>query len=676
MQANCAEVILPSLSLPLAYVKCSLRCILHTLLFCRQKGRAVCLSDAELPRGILCCGRGMFGGSDTLQLVTAEPLSIAFFKCGDEEAEREIESKVVAFTKMLERGPCDTAQLSLSFYHLRPRERVLGLFQPPDEKIFFERWVLSVSLVLHENLGSASHFSAARKLHIRELPVCTTVRGATKTGAEDLSRFYSADGQIPTDRQTCAGSGGVAFLSGGCTPTAHRRVGQDLSEINVTYNKPPTGSVFSSRGEASNACISPFLRCTLPPSKVACLGTSSLPSRSTEPASSGFCSEGQTTTHSAGFRDENTRESELRMAYSVPQDNDLIKQNERRQRFLALGLNSDTSNDKEEMPGVVKLTGDYIRELSHVEEQEFEERVSPANSYPVSLSSSGSFTQGRRIARSLTGVDHSVGGANASGAVKPIRRGGSSNVLHGQISTTNSAGGSSLSEEHRADTRVCGVLSPSIASAIDSPRIQVAGGSAHGSLTSLHQHSENLREEEEPQRVPESQNRAKDYVHVQIAGVSSTSVMPNERGAEQEHDQGSGCHWFQSTAVQGDITLEGSWGERLNHIDHTRELGRRGNQTKHVSRFSSSSWMLQEERAAQRCVERAVRQVMMKVIQVTTEKQWHLPPPFHGSPCEGSMYRFEINFSGPSAVSGDQGWHINLPAALRTAYSRHMPYLT
>ncbi|KYF46420.1 hypothetical protein TGPRC2_273790 [Toxoplasma gondii TgCatPRC2] len=675
MQANCAEVILPSLSLPLAYVKCSLRCILHTLLFCRQKGPAVSLSDAELPQGILSCGIGMFGGSDTLQLVTAEPLSIAFFKCGDEEAEREIESKVVAFTKMLERGPCDTAQLSLSFYHLRPRERVLGLFQPPDEKVFFERWVLSVSLVLHENLGPASRFSAARKLDIRELPVCTTVRGAKTTRAEDVSRVYSADVQIPTDRQTCAGSEGLAVLSGVCTPAAHRRVGQDLSEIDGTY-KPPTGSVFSSRGEASSAPISPFLMCTLPPSKVACLGTSSLPSRLTEPASSGFCSEGQSTTHSAGFLEENARESELLMAYPVPHNHDPFKQNERRQQILTLGRNSDTSNDKEEMRGVVNLTGDYIRELSHVEKQEFEQRVSPANSYPVSLSSSGSFTQGRRIARSLTGVEHSIGGTNASGAVKPIRRGESTSVLRGQISTTNGSSGSFLSEKHLAETRVGGLLSPSIASALDSPRSQVAGGSAHGRLTCFHQHSETLREEEEPQRVPECQNRAKDYVHVQIAGVSSTNMVPTDIGAEQEHDQGSGCNWFQSTAVQGDLILEGSLGERLNDTDHTRELGRRGKQTKHVSRFSSSSWMLQEERAAQRCVERAVRQVMMKVIQVTTEKQWHLPPPFHGSPCEGSMYRFEINFSGPSAVSVDQGWHINLPAALRTAYSRHMPYLT
>lgn len=56
-------------------------------------------------------------------------------------------------------------------------------------------------------------------------------------------------------------------------------------------------------------------------------------------------------------------------------------------------------------------------------------------------------------------------------------------------------------------------------------------------------------------------------------------------------------------------------------------------------RRSSSSWLLQEERAAQRRVEHAVRLAMLRVIQLSTERQWHLPPPSPASPRGSCMYR-------------------------------------
>ncbi|CBZ53605.1 conserved hypothetical protein [Neospora caninum Liverpool] len=556
---------------------------------------------------------------------------------------------------MLERGTCNTAQLCVSFYHLRSRERVLGLFQPADEKIFFERWVLSVSLFHHENLDSPSQLPKTWKLGVSGLPVSTTVRQVNGTLAEESSRFSAADHHVPADRQTDLDSRGVDAPSGVCAPP---------------------GSAVSSGGETSTTGVSLCLPGQSPSTEAGCLRLFALPSRSTEPASLGFCSDGQPTLRAAR-QQEDMRDSWLRMTHGMSDEHDAVKENKGRQQFVVAGPSIESSKGTGEVQEAVNVTGDYIRELSHVETQEFEQRVSPSYSYSRSLPLSASFTQSHRVVCSLMGVDDSVGGANAAGVIKGVRRGESSNGMHGQLSIGNGANRSVGAEERRADARVYGLDTPLFPSPAESRWSRQVEERVHGSSTCFFQKSENVEKQLKLKTETRWLSRPLDNLRVQSPGFSSRSDILIERGTEQEHQQVIEHQRPQSKAVHDETGAEDVWSARLNHRAHLeQDAGRKGKQTKRCSRFSSSSWMLQEERAAQRCVERAVRQAMMKVIQVTTEKQWHLPPPSPENRCESSMYRFEINFSGPFTVSADHGWHLHLPAALRSAYSRHMPYLT
>lgn len=100
MQSNCVEVVLPLLSLPLAYVKCSLRCILHTLLFCRQKTAGSFFSHGRLGEGTSPYSI-LPSGLCVAEPAMAEPLSVAYFPCTEEQTQCLVETKILAFASKL-----------------------------------------------------------------------------------------------------------------------------------------------------------------------------------------------------------------------------------------------------------------------------------------------------------------------------------------------------------------------------------------------------------------------------------------------------------------------------------------------------------------------------------------------------------------------------------------------
>jgi len=119
------------LCLPPSHVKETLRCVIHSLVFCRS------LSDR-----IVCSPQQVF----------SELLSLTYIKCEDKEVDRVIDEQVQATADLLDQTRAPQT-LYVSFYNLSsstttPAFSLHGLFSLHDEKVIFEAWEFPLRLIV------------------------------------------------------------------------------------------------------------------------------------------------------------------------------------------------------------------------------------------------------------------------------------------------------------------------------------------------------------------------------------------------------------------------------------------------------------------------------------------------------------------------------------------------
>ncbi|PFH38411.1 hypothetical protein BESB_007530 [Besnoitia besnoiti] len=560
---------------------------------------------------------------------------------------------------MLERGPRSSAQLSLSFYHIRSREKVLGFFQPPDEKIFFERWVLSVRLVNQEGGAVPIHLPQARRLaantasspapsfgdsrhsilppppaHVEQEPISTRWPARPAVTRSDVVFGVDAHYGLQTGLST---RDSLPALWGSSS------VNQQ-SQGNQVVRRPPAAPS----------------RSTEPPSL-----------RSTHPKAAAGGSGGGSASPSPSKSDTATQGSA-----SPPEDAD-----QGRHRACGSTVRGDRMVEDEGASAIV-ARGDRIRELSRVETKEFERRISPLSLH--SLFDRFSSVQG--LVTFVSSSSGTLGDVHFGPCPAYDRNAESVSVFLSETSSVSNG----YRERMKAQAALGGVASRgSDVFPQTQPQPERFGESDQvASQESSHTQEQGRDDRAHRDSEPEiSEIRRRNPAGETPRSQPSLSTLFQRKGAEISSGRASEHGFHPSRQVYGTTSDLSGMRERCGDAGPSEaELGRAAQESDTTeekpgkirdSSSSASSWLLQEERAAQRRVERAVREAMLKIVRVTTEKQWHLPPPSHANDLnESLMYRFEINFSGPPVVPADHGWSLHFPAALRTAYSRHMPYLT
>ncbi|PHJ25417.1 hypothetical protein CSUI_000729 [Cystoisospora suis] len=605
MQSNCVEIVLPLLSLPLAYVKCSLRCILHTLLFCRQKGAATFLPHARL--GEWTSSHSLVPpGLCTAEPVMAEPLSVAYFPCTEEQTQCHVETKVLAFAKMLERGPCSSAHLSLSFYHVRSREKVWGLFKPPDEKVFFERWVISVQLIQPYGSGCPSSTSAG---FAPSLPAVN--RRQLETRRRDwLSRDVSAEqgtrsleGRRPGDAAVCVPSPDL--------PYGDMHV-QRLKTRSVANEQKLQPFTVSSRVKSD----ADLLACRVHQPR-------HLARSRAEPVSSG--------------------EGGMRMQPARPQL-ELIRDIS---TYRGLPPTSRLVLESEALVASVQSAGAAVTTVdSRHRSKNFQaarEKALCAGDWENTDVSRGSNAGMSRF---------NAGESERSlSPARDVCRGSSPDrVLQGKAAgrhdRSSYAGRVRQSDTHqeRGDATVSLLeYSPRglPGTAVDwrslSSGPPVSRGGSRQSVLVARQGSSGQRMGSRERRYsdPASEESGKIEGDVRICRRKKLhrDLNLHERAAHAQTRNPASAN--RSHPPEDRVDREGSPTRREDRSACDKREASGDDQ----ERPSASSWLLQEERAAQRRVEHAVRLAMLKVIQLSAERQWHLPPPSPGNPMDSCMYR-------------------------------------
>lgn len=116
---------LPVLELEFHQVKEALRCVLHTIVFNRALGFLVPVE------------------------VDSELFDVTYIKCGDEAADKLIESKLLELCSALDRQqrsasqPDTLVQVTLSFYESRKKQAWFGT---QDERLYWEQWIINICL--------------------------------------------------------------------------------------------------------------------------------------------------------------------------------------------------------------------------------------------------------------------------------------------------------------------------------------------------------------------------------------------------------------------------------------------------------------------------------------------------------------------------------------------------
>ncbi|CEL98417.1 unnamed protein product [Vitrella brassicaformis CCMP3155] len=128
----------PELRVALCHLKEALRCLLHSVVFCRSLGA----HNVVTPMSIY-----------------SEQLELGYVKCysPDLSIDNLIETRINAFATLFERELAipththtnvppsqGTAELRIGFYVPRAKRAIWGIFKPPDEKIFFEVWRIPI----------------------------------------------------------------------------------------------------------------------------------------------------------------------------------------------------------------------------------------------------------------------------------------------------------------------------------------------------------------------------------------------------------------------------------------------------------------------------------------------------------------------------------------------------
>lgn len=136
------KILLPSIEAEQHQIREVLRCILHTIIFCRALG-------ALKPQEVDC-----------------EILSnITFVKCGDREVDKRVEEKINQFYTWLDRHPGKRGQVSLLFYEKR-RKAASWFGKQAEERLYWEQWVIDVSIV--ESLVSQEEQSSFTLQPVRQ----------------------------------------------------------------------------------------------------------------------------------------------------------------------------------------------------------------------------------------------------------------------------------------------------------------------------------------------------------------------------------------------------------------------------------------------------------------------------------------------------------------------------
>jgi autophagy-related protein 101 len=128
---NCEEFTTPALDIQLSELKEALRCVVHTILFCRA-----------------------VGGSKAVEPLTAHaPLfDISYARVDAPEFESKAESKIKALADGAESQQGSwPVHFVISFFTEKPSDNSKGIFWKvfgnSPEKMFFERWKIPVSVV-------------------------------------------------------------------------------------------------------------------------------------------------------------------------------------------------------------------------------------------------------------------------------------------------------------------------------------------------------------------------------------------------------------------------------------------------------------------------------------------------------------------------------------------------
>ncbi|WIA10212.1 hypothetical protein OEZ85_010414 [Tetradesmus obliquus] len=167
--SNCEVFNLSAIEVELHQVREVLRCVLHTILFNRSVGQVKPVD------------------------VDSELFDITYVHCGDPSVESRLESKINEACGFFEKKPQEVAQLCLAFFE--PRRRQVGWFGKQDERLYWEKWVISLCIV-QSDVFTQDHHSLA---YTNARSVRQAQRQAQLEGllTEVISRVNEKRGHIP-----------------------------------------------------------------------------------------------------------------------------------------------------------------------------------------------------------------------------------------------------------------------------------------------------------------------------------------------------------------------------------------------------------------------------------------------------------------------------------------------
>lgn len=121
--SNCEVFCLSAIEVELHQVREVLRCVLHTIMFNRSLGQV------------------------KPQEVDSELFDTTYVHCGDAAVEARLEQKIDEACISFEKKPQEVAQLCLSFFEPRRRQVGWQIFGKQDERLYWERWYISLVVV-------------------------------------------------------------------------------------------------------------------------------------------------------------------------------------------------------------------------------------------------------------------------------------------------------------------------------------------------------------------------------------------------------------------------------------------------------------------------------------------------------------------------------------------------